>query len=130
MKNHLLIIDPQNDFHDQTGAALPVTGAMADADRLSKLINRKRKALSNIHITLDTHQLLDIAHPVMWIDSAGKNPPPFTIITAEDVRSGKWRAFNPAYQKRQQAYVEALEANGRYPLCIWPPHCLVGGWGI
>jgi nicotinamidase-related amidase len=34
VNTHLLIIDPQNDFMDQPGAALPVTGATADMERL------------------------------------------------------------------------------------------------
>lgn len=128
-KTHLLVIDPQNDFHDQEGASLAVPGSLEDAKRLAKVMNRKQKAFDDIHITLDTHQLLDVAHGIMWVDSQGRHPEPFTIITADDVRQGKWRAFNPAYQQRLATYVEQLEANGRYPLCIWPPHALVGSWG-
>ena len=26
-------------------------------------------------------------------------------------------------------YVKALEDKGKYPLCIWPPHCLIGSIG-
>jgi nicotinamidase/pyrazinamidase len=26
-------------------------------------------------------------------------------------------------------YTEALEKNGRCPLCLWPPHCEIGTWG-
>ncbi len=126
MNTQLLIIDPQVDFHDLPGSALPVQGASADAARLAELINRKQRSISDIHITLDTHQLLDVAHPMMWVGSNGKRPDPFTIITAEDVRKGVWRAYNPAFQSRLQSYVDQLEANGRYPLCIWPPHTLVG----
>lgn len=129
MKTHLLIIDPQNDFHDQDGAALPVPGAMSDSTRLAKFIQKKQRAISDIHITLDTHQQLDIAHPMMWVNSSGAHPKPFTIISAADVSSNIWRAYNPAFQQRVSRYVEQLETNGRYPLCIWPPHCLVGGWG-
>lgn len=129
MNAHMLIIDPQNDFHDQEGAALPVPGSFEDARRISQIIKRNRKGINDIHITLDTHQLLDIAHPIMWINSQGNHPTPFTIITQDDVNQGKWRAYNPALQKRMQDYVEQLESNGRYPLCIWPPHCLIGGWG-
>ncbi len=125
----MLIIDPQNDFHDQQGAALGVPGAMDDAKRLSQIIQNKTRAIDDIHITLDTHQLLDIAHPMMWVNSSGKRPDPFTIISADDVRQGRWRAFNPAFQKRLSNYVQQLEKNGRYPLCIWPPHTLVGSWG-
>ncbi len=125
-KVELLIIDPQNDFHDLPGSTLPVAGAMQDAARLADLIERKRRAIAAIHVTLDTHQLLDVAHPMMWVDSSGRAPAPFTIITAEEVRRGSWRAFNPAFQPRLAHYVEQLELNGRYPLCIWPPHTLVG----
>jgi nicotinamidase-related amidase len=126
MNTQMLIIDPQVDFHDLPGSMLPVMGASADSHRLSALINRKQRAISDIHITLDTHQLLDVAHPLMWVNSQGRRPVPFTIITADDVRKGVWRAFNPAYQKRVGSYVDQLEVNGRYPLSIWPPHCLVG----
>ncbi len=47
----------------------------------------------------------------------------------DDVKNGKWRTYNPAWQSRAQAYVDALAANQRYVLCIWPMHCLIGTWG-
>ena len=49
----------------------------------------------------------------------------------EDVtgKTPKWKAFNPAWQSRQVAYVQALKAGKRYVLCIWPPHCLIGTVG-
>lgn len=128
-KVQLLVIDPQNDFHDQAGATLPVNGAMADAERLADLIKRKGRAINSIDATLDTHQQLDIAHAMTWVNSKGENPAPFTIISADDVRKGVWRAYNPALQKRFEKYVEALETNARYPLVIWPYHTLVGTWG-
>jgi len=31
--------------------------------------------------------------------------------------------------RRALAYVQALAKHGRYPLCIWPPHCLIGSAG-
>ncbi|MBI2039425.1 MAG: hypothetical protein HYT22_04110 [Candidatus Niyogibacteria bacterium] len=40
-----------------------------------------------------------------------------------------WRARNPAYRSRTLDYLEALEADGKFPHCIWPPHCLIGTWG-
>ncbi len=142
----LVIIDPQNDFMDiraQHGedvaftgpdgaayrSALPVAGAWDDSLRLATLIRRIGARLSDIHITLDTHQQLDIAHPMMWLNSQGENPAPFTVITAREVRDGHWRAFNPAYQHKVREYLEKLEKNNRYPLTIWNPHCLVGTWG-
>lgn len=125
----LLIIDPQNDFSDTPGAALPVPGAVADAERLVALMDRLMDRLDDIHVTLDTHQLVDIAHPLFWLDSDGNPPAPFTQISLEAVRQGSWRPRNPAFHDRALAYVQALEDNARYQLTIWPPHCLVGTWG-
>ena len=62
-KLEFLIVDPQNDFSDAPDAALPVTGAGADAERLAHLLERLRDRIDGIRVTLDTHQLLDIAHP-------------------------------------------------------------------
>jgi nicotinamidase/pyrazinamidase len=124
----LLIIDPQNDFCDSKGS-LFVPGADEDCLRLSKMIDRLSKKINDIHVTLDTHHFFDIAHPVFWKDELGKHPGPFTIISVDDVEKGKWKTTNPKMQKRAKEYVKALAANGRYPLCIWPPHCLIGSWG-
>jgi len=129
MNTQFLIIDPQNDFHDQKNASLGVPGSVQDARRIGEAIKRNIKGINDIHVTLDTHQLLDVAHPIMWVDSQGRHPDPFTIISREDVSQGKWRAFNPSFQQRLEDYVVQLESNARYPLCIWPPHCLVGSWG-
>ena len=128
-KLELLIIDPQNDFSDAADAALPVPGALDDARRLSNLISRLNERIDDIHVTLDTHQLLDIAHPVFWVNSRGEHPPPFTQISIEDVGNGRWRPFNPQFQDRALDYVHSLAENARYELTIWPPHCLVGDWG-
>lgn len=40
MKVHLLIIDPQIDFMDLPGSALPVAGANADMDRFAPLLDK------------------------------------------------------------------------------------------
>jgi nicotinamidase/pyrazinamidase len=124
----LLIIDPQNDFCDPKGA-LYVMGAENDMTRLSVMVARLKDKLSDIHVTLDSHHLIDIAHPIFWMDSKGQHPGPFTIISEDDVKNGVWRATNPQFQSRVSEYVSMLANNGRYPLCIWPPHCLIGSWG-
>ncbi len=124
----LLIIDPQNDFCDPNGS-LYVTGAENDMERLSKMIDRIGDKLYDIHVTLDSHRLVDISHPIFWEDKDGNSPDPFTIITFTEVQSAVWRAKNPGYQVKAATYVRTLEENSRYPLCIWPPHCLIGHSG-
>lgn len=125
---HLLVIDPQNDFCDPKGA-LYVPGAADDMGRLAAMVLRLKSRIADIHVTVDSHRLFDIAHPLYWKDSAGKPPAPFTIITAADVADGRWSTTIPSLQRRALEYVRALEHGGRYPLCIWPPHCLIGSWG-
>lgn len=127
MKRHLLLIDPQEDFCNPATGALYVKGAEHDIARLAALVGRV--AFDQVHVTLDTHHLHDIAHPLWWQDDTGIPPAPFTLITAADVAAGRWRTADPAHQVRSLAYVQALEANGRYPLCVWPPHCLIGSGG-
>lgn len=63
MKVHLVIIDPQIDFMDSKGSALPVPGANADMNRLAAMIGRVGNKLEDIHVTLDSHRIIDIAHP-------------------------------------------------------------------
>ena len=127
-KLELLVIDPQNDFCDAKGS-LFVPGADKDSVRLAAMINRLSGRLDDIHVTLDTHHFVDIAHPIFWKDANGKAPDPFTLISASDVKNGVYRTKNPSWNKRALDYVETLAANGRYPLVIWPPHCLIGSWG-
>jgi nicotinamidase-related amidase len=129
MRVELLIIDPQIDFCDPDKGALYVKGAEQDIKRLSAMVRRVGAKLDDIHVTLDSHHLVDIAHPIFWRDTAGNHPAPFTLISAADVESGKWTATQPGLYRRALEYVQTLEKNGRYVLCIWPPHCLIGSPG-
>ncbi|WP_394790969.1 cysteine hydrolase [Rhodoferax sp.] len=131
---HLLIIDPQNDFCDlaptaDTAPALPVVGADADMRRLARFIRRHASQLSDITITLDSHHRLDIAHPTFWQQGEGSAVTPFTTITAADVRAGLFQPRQPAHLARSLAYLDELEARGRYTLMVWPVHCEIGTWG-
>ncbi len=128
MHAELLIIDPQVDFCDPAGA-LFVGGADADMRRLAGMVQRIAPKLGDIHVTLDSHHFVDIAHPIFWRDGAGNHPAPFSIISVQDVEGGRWLPTQPGASKRALAYVSALAAHGRYPLCIWPPHCLIGSPG-
>ena len=139
----LLIIDPQNDFCDVpagyrppdplTGAAvapaLPVAGAHADMQRTAALIRAAGARLDEITITLDSHHHVDIAHPTFWQDAQGGAVTPFTTITGAQVRAGEFQPRDPAALPRTLAYLDELEARGRYTLMVWPVHCEIGTWG-
>jgi nicotinamidase/pyrazinamidase len=127
-KIHMLVIDPQNDFSDPKGT-LFVPGADQDMVRLAGLINRIRSKIEDIHVTLDSHHLVHIANPIFWRNSNGDQPKPFTMITSKDLESGTWTTKVPSHYKKALEYLHALEAGGRYPHVIWPPHCLIGSWG-
>ncbi len=133
---HLIVIDPQVDFcfpgtdeNDPKRGKLYVDGAEKDMERLAAMVKRFGPKIKKIHTTLDCHHLMDVAHPIMWRNSEGDNPDPFTIITAQEIKDGKWIPVIPSLRQRFIDYCEALEAGGRYPLCIWPPHCLIGSEG-
>jgi len=129
MNVHLLIIDPQNDFCDPERGSLYVPGAAEDMARLADMVARCSDRLSDIHVTLDSHHVVDIAHPVFWMDGDGHAPAPFTQISADDLRDGRWTTRLPSARERVVAYLESLETGGRYPHTIWPPHCLIGSYG-
>jgi len=124
-KVHLILIDPQEDFCSPSGA-LSVPGADADMERVAGMINRLGSKLEDIHVTLDQHHLLDVAHPLMWKGKDGKHPDPFTIITAKDIEEGAWTPVRPSFTRKMIEYAKGLEAGGRYPLCVWPQHCMIG----
>lgn len=128
MRLHGLIIDPQEDFCNPHGS-LFVPGADGDMTRLAAMVRRLGAQTEALHVTLDSHHTIDIAHPVWWQDASGNHPAPFTIITAKDVEAGRWTASNSPARERSQQYVQHLAINGRYPLCIWPYHCLIGSAG-
>lgn len=126
MKNAFLIIDTQFDFCHPDGA-LFVPGAGRDVDRMAALIRQHTDQIDHIVVTLDTHHVLDIAHPLFWHDALGNYPTPFTQITGDDVDTGRWiPRFSPEKAIR---YIHNLEADGQFAHFIWPEHCLIGSHG-
>lgn len=124
----LLVIDPQESFCNPAGS-LYVNGADKDMSRLAKMVNENAPLIDRINVTLDSHHVVHIAHPIWWTNFKGAHPDPYTIISVEDVETAKWRATNPEMQQWSLEYVKTLKDNGRYPLCIWPYHCLIGSAG-
>ena len=143
MSTHLLVIDPQNDFCDLPadwcpldpvtqsphGPALPVPGAHRDLLRLSEWMQRQCRRIDGITVTLDSHQQLDIAHPGFWMTAGGDDVRPFQVVTVDDLQQKRIQPRDSSLSEEVQAYVEALESQGRYQLMIWPVHCQIGTWG-
>ena len=140
---HLLIIDPQNDFCDLPSShlsqdpksgqtvtpALPVPGAHADMQRLAEFIARGMRGIADLSVTLDSHHRVGIERPTFWRQADGSPVAPFTEITAQSVRDGRYLPRNPRALRRVLSYLDALEAGGRYTLMVWTVHCEIGSWG-
>jgi nicotinamidase-related amidase len=106
-----------------------VPGAEHDMNRLAGMVRRLKSKLDDIHVTLDSHHFIHIAHPIFWKDTHGRHPAVFSGITRADVEQGVWTPTVPGMYRRALDYVRRLEQNGRYGLTIWPPHCLIGSHG-
>ncbi len=127
-KTAVLGIDIQNDFTQPTGA-LFVNGADADVRRMATFIEEYGSSIDYVALTLDSHQPIHIANQHYWQDREGYPPAFFTVISADDVQSGKWV---PQYNKDLAlGYLRELEQKGE--VCtIWATHCIQGskGWSI
>ena len=126
MKTLLFIVDMQNDFCLPRGS-LYVPGAEKDAERLGRLIDRKKEEIDKIILTLDQHHVMDIAHPFYWRNAKGENPKPFTTISWWEVVSGEWIPFGDKAEVVE--YLRQLKETGEYQHVIWPEHCIKGSEG-
>ncbi len=126
----LVAVDIQNTFCTP-GFELFVPGAVEDSRRLCEFVYRNLGSITEIVPTLDTHQAIQIFHAAFLVDADGNRPAPYTLISAEDVASGRWRidpdlGVDPGYL---MGYTRTLEAGGRYRLTVWPYHAMLGGIG-
>jgi len=139
----LILIDLQNCFcipgFELFVAGRSGSGAVEDIQRLCVFIYRNLRAITQISPTMDTHGAMQIFHSIYFINDKGEHPPPFTLITTEDIERGVWR-FNPAlchsfriseeYGQRHLAwYARKLKESGKYELTVWPYHGILGGIG-
>jgi nicotinamidase-related amidase len=115
------------------------TGAVDDNRRLCEFAYRNLDAITQIVPTLDTHQAMQVFHAIWLVDEEGRHPEPYTLVSAEDVETGRWQV-DPAvaeglgldldYAHRHLVhYTRSLEASGKYRLTIWPYHAMLGGIG-
>jgi nicotinamidase-related amidase len=139
----LLAVDVQNTFclpdFELYVAGRSGTGAVEDNKRLCEFVYRNLDSITQAVPTLDTHQAMQIFHGIFLVDQEGRHPPPYTLVSAEDVENGKWRAnaavadalgLEPEYLQRHLAhYTSALGRSGKYDLTIWPYHAMLGSVG-
>ena len=139
----LLLVDVQNTFC-APGFELYVggasgTAAVDDNRRLCRFLYRNLNRITDICLSLDTHQAMQIFHPVFLVDDEGRHPDPYSLITHEDIAAGRWR-FNPEVasplgidpedgQAHLAHYAAALKQGGKYELTVWPYHAMFGGIG-
>ena len=74
---------------------------------------------------MDSHHKFHIAHACFW--EGGVQP--FTLISNESVRKGEFKPVNSECMDWVLKYTEELEKKGKFMLCIWPEHCLIGSPG-
>lgn len=139
----LLLVDVQNTFclpdFELFVAGRDGHGAVEDNVRLCQFIYRNLNRITHISATMDTHLSQQVFHAVFFIDQDGNHPAPYTNISGDELKSGRWR-FNPALAPRFKItpeygqemlvhYSTTLEQRGKYALTIWPYHAMLGGVG-
>ena len=139
----VVAVDVQNTFcipgFELFVAGRSGNGAVDDNRRLCEFLYRNLGAITAIIPTLDTHRATQIFHAAWLIDEEGRHPEPYTLVSVEDVESGRWKVNPPVvestgieadYAQRQLLdYTRKLAESGKYNLTIWPYHGMLGGIG-
>jgi nicotinamidase-related amidase len=139
----LLAVDVQNTFcipeFELFVAGRSGTGAVDDNRRLCAFVYRNLGAITQVFPSLDTHSAMQVFHAIWLVDEEGNHPAPYTLVSAEDVDSGRWKAnpavaealgIDPDYAERHLVhYAHRLAEGGKYDLTIWPYHGMLGGIG-
>ncbi len=139
----LLAVDVQNTFcipgHELYVAGRSGTGAVDDSRRLCEFVYRNLATITQVVPSLDTHHAAHLFHALWLVDEDGNHPEPYTLVSAEDVETGRWRVNGAVarslgidldYASRHLLhYTRRLAAGGKYELTIWPYHAMLGGIG-
>lgn len=139
----LMLVDVQNTFcipeFELYVGGRSGTGAVDDNRRLCEFIYRNLGVITEICPTMDTHQAMQIFHSIYLVNEEGEHPPPYTLVSTDDIEQGIWQ-FNGELsaslqidtaqgQKYLQHYTQRLKEGGKYELTIWPYHAMLGGIG-
>jgi nicotinamidase-related amidase len=135
----LLAVDMQNTFctpgFELFVAGRSGSGALDDSRRLCAFVYHQLGLITQVVVTLDTHQAFHVFHSAFLIDPDGRHPDPYTLVTQEDVTAGRWRVDEKAAAAvglddpsgYLADYVQALARGGKYDLTIWPFHAMLAG---
>jgi nicotinamidase-related amidase len=139
----LLAVDVQNTFcipgFELFVAGRSGTGAVDDNRRLCEFLYRNLGAITQIFPSLDTHHSMQVFHAIWLVDEHGEHPEPYSLVSPEDVATGRWRmneavaealGIDADYARRHlEHYTRRLAEGGKYDLTIWPYHAMLGGIG-
>jgi nicotinamidase-related amidase len=143
LKIGVIAIDVQNTFcipeFELFVSGRSGIGAVEDNRRFCEFLYCNLGVITQITATMDTHQAMQIFHPVFLVNAAGEHPAPYTLISHEDIQEGRWR-FNPSIAQSLQLdadfgqrllahYTWTLKMRNKYDLTIWPYHAMLGGIG-
>jgi nicotinamidase-related amidase len=139
----LLAVDVQNTFcipdFELFVAGRSGSGAVDDSRRLCEFVYRNLGTITQIFPSLDTHHAMQVFHAIWLVDENGNHPAPYTLVSADDVATGRWRVntavsealgIDADYAERHLAhYTRRLAEGGKYDLTVWPYHAMLGGIG-
>jgi nicotinamidase-related amidase len=139
----VLAVDIQNTFcipeFELFVAGRSGTGAVDDNRRLCEFLYRNLGEITQVFPSLDTHHAMQVFHAIWLVDERGDHPAPYTLVSAEDVSTGRWRLNSAVaealgididYAERHLAYyTRRLAEGGKYDLTVWPYHAMLGGIG-
>src|SRR5256885_9889697 len=139
----LLAVDVQNTFcipdFELFVAGRSGSGAVDDNRRLCEFVYRNLGTITQVFPSLDTHHAMQVFHAIWLVDEHGNHPEPYTLVSADDVATGRWRlnaavaealGIDVDYAERHLAhYTRRLAEGGKYVLTIWPDHAMLGGIG-
>jgi nicotinamidase-related amidase len=139
----VLAVDIQNTFcipgFELFVAGRSGTGAVDDNRRLCEFLYRNLGEITQVFPSLDTHHAMQVFHAIWLVDERGDHPAPYTLVSAEDVATGRWRLNSAVaealgididYAERHLAYyTRRLAKGGKYDLTVWPYHAMLGSIG-
>lgn len=136
----LIGIDWQNDFvipgssdvgPGEPYGSLSVPGAKKDIENWTRFLYNNLEKITRVMLSVDTHYPNQIFHRSMWRNEDGTAVAPFTMITSNDLKGGKYR-FVGGNPKFALDCLDCLEKAGKVGVYVWPDHCIAGtpGWNL